>query len=176
VLGKIALSCAFNPKAEKTAGSESFWCPGPELNRYIPFGIRDFKSIAPCNGFLCLQAFSSDILTHSYPSFPLIGHSFGHSGIVFQRTVLSQLIGPCRGSFSGATQNLPGVPAYVSARWRVAGAQSALPSERASGLNVGVSFFRSNRNNQSSGAISSGSFDAASADTGAGSRRRQARK
>src|SRR5581483_275632 len=25
---------------------KSYWCPGPELNRYVPFGTRDFKSRA----------------------------------------------------------------------------------------------------------------------------------
>jgi hypothetical protein len=25
------------------------WCPGPELNRHVPFGTRDFKSRASAN-------------------------------------------------------------------------------------------------------------------------------
>src|SRR5205823_7596845 len=32
-----------NPEAQRGI---SAWCPGPESNRYVPFGTRDFKSRA----------------------------------------------------------------------------------------------------------------------------------
>src|SRR5439155_25063049 len=32
-----------NPEAQRGI-SKLTWCPGPESNRYVPFGTRDFKS------------------------------------------------------------------------------------------------------------------------------------
>src|SRR3989441_7139736 len=34
-----------NPEAQRGI-SKLTWCPGPESNRYVPFGTRDFKSRA----------------------------------------------------------------------------------------------------------------------------------
>ncbi len=33
-------------QTEMIEWAELDWCPGPELNRYVPFGTRDFKSRA----------------------------------------------------------------------------------------------------------------------------------
>src|SRR5439155_7577394 len=71
-----------NPEAQRGI-SKLTWCPGPESNRYVPFGTRDFKSRASASfatraGF----AFKSLLYTLSACRFDC-GEICGECGPIF---------------------------------------------------------------------------------------------
>ena len=49
--------------AKSASAGRSTWCPGPESNRYVPFGTRDFKSRASASFATRASLFSSTYCT-----------------------------------------------------------------------------------------------------------------
>jgi hypothetical protein len=61
-------------------GCLSYWCPGPESNRYVSFETRDFKSSSPLPIALRHQGFAISYRVLTWQSMTLCVHAFPCDG------------------------------------------------------------------------------------------------
>jgi hypothetical protein len=62
---------------ERIGNVRVMWCPGPELNRYVPFGTRDFKSRASAS-------FATRAGGHNINYINILMHSRCHRSCTFR--------------------------------------------------------------------------------------------